>query len=419
MKQNKWKPKPVKVHIVYRTYAITVGLLGTLLLLRGPVWFPPGAMQARLFGSLAVAAACCAAALSFLQNVRTRNQSLFWFASAHVAAWLVLLALGLRNVGDEMVSLSAGTAFLLFCMWLTAEGEFPCEPWAILPPDSASSEPLRSQYEQKIRQAAAQEERNRLARDLHDSIKQQIFAIQTAAATAQLRIEGDSSGAREALEQIRSSAREAMTEMEVMLDQLRAEPLESTGLVAALKKLCESIGFRTGAQVEFKLGTIPPAAVSAPGAAEATLRVAQEALANVARHARAAHVSVSLDSTDGRMHLTVTDDGSGFDPAGDSRGMGTANMRARAHELGGTLDLTSAPTTGTAVKFSIPYAARVPAASRTQYRNRAITIALWLPAIFFNKQLHHWSFAPALLFVAALAVIHYVKAPYGNPRSAG
>jgi signal transduction histidine kinase len=204
--------------------------------------------------------------------------------------------------------------------------------------------------------------------------------------------------------------------MEVMLDQLRAEPLETTGLIAALKKLCESIGFRTGAQVEFKLGTIPPAALSAPGAAEAILRVAQEALANVARHARASHVTVSLDSANNSMQLTVTDDGAGFDPAQDSRGMGSANMRARAEELGGTFNLTSAPNSGTTIKFSLPYGT---SPARYKYRNRAITFALLIFALVFNSEVHHWSFAPALLFVAALAVIHYVKAPHANLRRAG
>ena len=376
--------------------------------------------------ALAVLAAACAAfLLASINDIQVRNRSLFWFASAHVLLWLLLFAWGElrwgwgpRDLGNLMIAITGGTAFLLFCLWLTAEGEFPQEPFTgtgiFGPPPSASAEPLRSQYEQKIRQAAAQEERNRLARDLHDSIKQQIFAIQTAAATAQLRLNADATGARESLDQIRSSAREAMTEMEVMLDQLRAEPLETTGLIAALKKLCESIGFRTGAQVDFKLGTIPPAALSAPGAAEATLRVAQEALANVARHARASHVTVSLDSADNRMQLTVTDNGAGFDPAQDSRGMGSANMRARAEELGGTLHLTSAPSSGTTIKFSLPYGTRP---ARYKYRNRAITLALAIFALVFNNEAHHWSFAPALLFVATLAVIHRQRAATVRERT--
>ena len=416
-----WKPKPVREHMVFRAYAVIFGLAGLMLILWGPMWFGGklagapfgGATLVRVFGSMFIAAACCAAALAAMPDAQVRRRALFWFAMGHVVAWLAVFCqvawVWGPGFADNVVAVLATTAFVLFFLWLTAEGEFPQEPfsntgflggWA-----SGPGEPLRSQYEQKIRQAAAQEERNRLARDLHDSIKQQIFAIQTAAATAQVRFDGDSSAAREALDQIRESAHEAMTEMEVMLDQLRAEPLENTGLVEALKKLCESIGFRTGARVEFKLGIVPPTGLLAPGAAEATLRAAQEALANVARHSRASHVVISLDSPAGHMELTVKDDGAGFDPNQGSRGMGMANMRTRAQEFGGQLELASSPGAGTTVKFSIPYAR-----PRHKYRNRAISVGLMILALFLNRVAHHWSVAPAVAFVAAIAVVHYLNA---------
>src|ERR1700722_6653620 len=250
-----WKPTPVKVHIVFRAYAAIVGTAGIALLLGEST-------MVREFGALSLAAALWATGLSFVPEAQMRNRSLFWFAMGHAGLWLVLVW---TRLGGPAIGGAGGVAFLLFCFWLLGEGELP-PAGAVLfePPASRPGEPLRSAYERKIRQAAAQEERNRLARDLHDSIKQQIFASQTAAATAQTRFDGDAHGAREALDQIRSAAREAMTEMEVMLDQLRAEPLESTGLVAALKKLCESIGFRTGAEVEFKLGSLPASSLSAP-----------------------------------------------------------------------------------------------------------------------------------------------------------
>ncbi len=438
-KHGAWSARPVSVPIVLRAYAVIFGLLGLLLLLWGPMWFgrnlagPPfgGATLARVIGSLFIGTACCAAWLAIAGNASLRRRGLFWFAMGHVVLWLELLAelkwVWGPGLGDQVVAVIGGTAFTLYCLWLIAEGEFPQEPYALsvmavpiglraTDGSTAPRDPLRSEYEQKIRHAAAQEERNRLARDLHDSIKQQIFAIQTAAATAQARFTGDASGVREALEQIRSSAREAMTEMEVMLDQLRAEPLENTGLVAALKKLCESIGFRTGAQVEFKLGAVPAASLAAPGAAEATLRVAQEALANVARHARASHVLVSLDSPDGRMELTIHDDGAGFDTNQDSRGMGTANMRARAEQLGGRLELVSSREAGTTVMFSIPCGDIATSPSPSRYRNRTIALVLLLLTLFLNKAVNHWSLLPALTFVAAIAVTHYWKAYRGVRR---
>jgi signal transduction histidine kinase len=92
---------------------------------------------------------------------------------------------------------------------------------------------LRSRYDAQIRNAARVEERSRLARDLHDAVKQQLFVIQTAAATTEVRFDSDPAGARDALAHIRTAAREATTEMEALIDELQATPLENVGLVEA------------------------------------------------------------------------------------------------------------------------------------------------------------------------------------------
>jgi signal transduction histidine kinase len=183
-----------------------------------------------------------------------------------------------------------------------------------------------------------------------------------------------------ALEQVRSSGREAITEMEAMLDQLRTAPLGNAGLVDAVKKQCEALGSRTGARVEFKLGTLPPGEALTPGAQQAVLRVAQEALANVGRHAHARNVTVALDATGHRFELWVRDDGSGFDQNQASGGTGIANMHARAEEFDGALELGSHPGGGTWVHFEIPYAVETPG----EYRQRALTYgALLVFCIFF------------------------------------
>lgn len=221
--------------------------------------------------------------------------------------------------------------------------------------------PLKLLYEEQIREAARQEERTRLARDLHDAVKQQLFAIQTAAATVEARFDSDAAGARQALEQVRTSSREALTEMEVMLDQLQAAPFSTPGLIEAVKRLCDATRFRTGAAVTFEAGGLPEDVVFAPGAHQAMLRFAQEALANVARHARAHTVRVwfgeSLDWVpagvrERRFVLSVTDDGQGFDVAA-APGMGLRNMAARAAEAGGTFDVSSTPGSGTTATLTI------------------------------------------------------------------
>jgi signal transduction histidine kinase len=215
---------------------------------------------------------------------------------------------------------------------------------------------LRTAYEQKIREAAGLEERHRLARDLHDSIKQQVFVIQTAAATAQARFDDDRDGARSALEEIRAAGREAMAEMETMLDQLRSAALENTGLVEALKRHCEALGFRTGAEVSFEVGALPPSESFAPGAHQAILRVAQEALANVGRHARARHVWVRLGADSQAIALAVRDDGVGYEAARPGAGMGLESMRARAGEFGGTLSVSTSVGHGTTIRLELPFA---------------------------------------------------------------
>ena len=96
------------------------------------------------------------------------------------------------------------------------------------------------------------------------------------------------------------------------------------------------------------------------------------------RGRRASHVLVSLDSPDGRMELTIHDDGAGFDTNQDSRGMGTANMRARAEQLGGRLECVSSREAGTTVMFSIPCGDIATSPSPSRYRNRTIALVLLL-----------------------------------------
>jgi signal transduction histidine kinase len=272
--------------------------------------------------------------------------------------------------------------------------------WSAIP---NSAEQLRSQYEQQIREVARQEERNRLARDLHDSIKQQIFVMQTAAATAQARFDEDPAGAKLALDQVRDSAREAVTEMQVMLDQLRAVPLENAGLVESLKKQCEALGFRTGARVDFKLGNLPATEALPPGAHEAILRAAQEALANVGRHARAGSVLVSLGSAHGQVELRIQDDGAGFDPNQSDRGQGIPNMRARAEEFGGRFYLASGLGNGTSVAFSIPYTA---SETPREYVRKAVG---WGAMVVVSILALAWTKSTVMVVVLAMAAVGLVR----------
>jgi signal transduction histidine kinase len=312
-------------------------------------------------GAVILAAGLCALALSS-GDALARRLGLLWFIAAHAAIWLMLVV---QIAGPWGTGLASRIAWALLAVILgLLYARFPdsgSRTWSdgtsvVTPPSTtAAADTMRSRYEASIRESAAQEERNRLARDLHDAIKQQIFAIQTSAATAEARFDGDTAGARDALAQIRQSAREAMAEMEAMLDQLRAVPLENAGLVEAIRRQGEALAFRTGASVEVRVGSLPPSGVFEPGTHQAVFRVAQEALANIGRHARARAVLVRIEATAGRLDLEIEDDGVGLDGARPLAGMGLQNMRARAAEIHGSLRIRPRQGGGTVIALSVPF----------------------------------------------------------------
>lgn len=215
---------------------------------------------------------------------------------------------------------------------------------------------LRENLLAQVQDTAAQQERNRLARELHDSIKQQIFSISMSAAAAEARWESDPQGARAALGDLRSVAHEAMVEMNALLQQLSPAPLEKVGLIQALRDQCEALGYRTGAQVTAEFGTLPPNDRLPAGAQESVFRIAQEAFSNIARHARAERVNLylGLNNDENALVLTIEDDGQGFDPKTSKEGMGLDNIRQRMRSLNGELALKSDLDQGTRLQVTVP-----------------------------------------------------------------
>jgi signal transduction histidine kinase len=364
-----------------RAYTDIAGIAGLALFLWGPVWLlwythvlKPGSsltpsfadvVTARVLGLSLLIAAAVAAALANSAEAQRRRNALMGLALSHVAGVLAILALHPsafnRGHGGLLLGLLVSAPTLLAYAWSNVDGHTPGESFRAISlfgsTEPPAIEPIRSRYEADIRRAAQQEERNRLARDLHDSVKQQIFVIQTAAATAQTRFDDDAAGAKAALEDVRRAAREAIAEMEAMLDGLSAAPVENAGLTEAVRKQCEALGFRTGARVECEVGPLPASETMPPGTHEAVFRVAQEALANVGRHARAHVVRVTLTAEDDTLRLVVRDDGSGFDHASIARGLGLDNMRERAREVMGTVEVTARPGAGTTVTLAVPASA--------------------------------------------------------------
>jgi signal transduction histidine kinase len=375
---------PLDPRLVLRAYAVLAITAGVALGAWGPLWFGSQAgvfpwdqaVLIRMCGAIIIGAGFCARGLASADAVASRR-ALSYFIAAHAVVWIKLV---LQIAGPLQHPAAGKVAWILLAVILGLSYAAISQKTVrfaglAAPRPTVTVEDTRAQYEQQIRQAAAQEERHRLARDLHDAVKQQIFAIQAAGAAAEARLDPDPAGAREALAQVRQSAREAMTEMEAMLDQLRAVPLENATLVEAIKKATEALAFRTGAEVDVRVESLPDSRTFEPGAHQAVFRVVQEALANVARHARARHVTVQLAAASGHLSVSVRDDGVGIDAARGASGMGMQTMRARAAEVGGRLEVTAAPDGGTVVTLDVPYRTLQVAAAE---RRRALTLAIVL-----------------------------------------
>jgi two-component system NarL family sensor kinase len=201
----------------------------------------------------------------------------------------------------------------------------------------------------------ATRERNRLAREIHDTLAQGLSAIalQLEAADALLDTDAGSAQAQEAVRRALGLARANLDEARRSVLDLRAAPLEGRTLADALARLVESVDGTDGLRAAFKAAG---AARPLPAAVEAGLyRVAQEAIANVQRHARATRLVVKLLATPERIDLLVYDDGAGFDPERPPAGhFGLAGMAERVRLLGGDLRIESAPGRGTRVHASVP-----------------------------------------------------------------
>lgn len=199
---------------------------------------------------------------------------------------------------------------------------------------------------------AGEQERARLARELHDSVAQALYGITLGAKTARATLEKDTVKTQASLDYTIRLAEGGVSEMKALLFSLRPDALEEGGLVAALTQHAHALEARHGLTVSAELITEPHLS---PEAQAAAYRVIQEALHNTVKHARATQVWLSVQESDQEVTLTVRDDGRGFDPQAQGRGtLGQRSMRERALGAGGTLDVQSAPGQGTTVTLRLP-----------------------------------------------------------------
>jgi signal transduction histidine kinase len=206
---------------------------------------------------------------------------------------------------------------------------------------------------EQSRELSIVSERNRVALELHDVVSQKLFSLVLGAEATAILLDRDPESARAQVARLGELAREALAELRSLILGLRPPELERDGLQGALRKEIEMLERIHGVEIELR----GDGGSTGDGERDlAVLRIAHEAVNNSLRHAAAAHITVRLEGDDGRVHLEVADDGSGFDPdvaEVRAKHLGLTSMEERARELGGRLQIRSSPG-GTTVTLEVP-----------------------------------------------------------------
>jgi signal transduction histidine kinase len=218
----------------------------------------------------------------------------------------------------------------------------------------AENEALQAQLVAQARQAGVHDERQRIAREIHDTLAQGLTGILTQLQAAEQAADNPAQWRRH-VANASHLARESLTEARRSVGAMRPEVLESAHLPSAIRDVVDKWSRLHGVAVDVvTTGTTRPLH---PEVEVALLRTAQEALANVAKHAKAGHVWLTLSYMEDVVTLDVRDDGAGFEPGSTSSGdggFGLTGMRHRVGRLAGTLEIESEPGAGTAISASLP-----------------------------------------------------------------
>ncbi|MBD7918278.1 sensor histidine kinase [Cellulomonas sp. Sa3CUA2] len=282
---------------------------------------------------------------------RTRVAGVVW-AVALTAAITVAAVLRVGATGQEVTEIAAqfGTALMfavVLGLWITQIAEQSEERAYLLEELSAAQDALAASHHA----AGVVAERERLAAEIHDTLAQGFTSVVMLAQTASVELARDHHDRVAArLESIEGVARDNLAEARALVAAFAPPDLQDGTLADALARLAARFGTETGLRVD----VVDDAGDTAGAEAQVVLlRAAQEALANVRRHADATHVTLRLARVGPEVVLEVVDDGRGL-AADVPEGNGLRGMRARADAAGGTLDVTAAPGRGTRVRLQVP-----------------------------------------------------------------
>ncbi|MFK7800172.1 MAG: sensor histidine kinase [Anaerolineae bacterium] len=195
-------------------------------------------------------------------------------------------------------------------------------------------------------------ERNRLARELHDTLSHTLSAVSIQLKALEAIMETDPSAAKARVTQMQNLTRDGLNEARRALGELRAQPIEEFGLATALRRLAQQAAERGGFQIQIAM---PLEFESIPSETEQQIyRISEEAFNNIVRHAQARRVDLSLNRRGSQLNLEIKDDGLGFDPNNKPDGRyGLTGMQERARLIGGDLTFKSQPNEGTTVQLSV------------------------------------------------------------------
>jgi len=228
----------------------------------------------------------------------------------------------------------------------------------------AANEELQTELAERIRKeqeiqalsdrliGAREDERRRLARELHDGLNQQIAAVSIAIGNLKRNIPAELTEARAQSDRIHQKLAQLADSVRQMSHELHPAMLEFYGLTAALRSFCEE--FQTLTHVRVAFHSEGACDQTSPATALCVYRITQEALQNVAKHAQAAAAEVKLSHAEGILCLTVADTGVGMEPAASRKGLGLLSIRERARLAGGGVEISSQPREGTRVTLRVP-----------------------------------------------------------------
>jgi signal transduction histidine kinase len=208
-------------------------------------------------------------------------------------------------------------------------------------------------YASTLEQLATTRERNRLARELHDTLAHTLSGLSVQMETLKAYWDVDQKAARSILEKSLAAAHSGLTETRRAVQALRASPLDDLGLALAIKNMAKDAAERANLSLNTSITEDLPAL--SPDVEQCFYRVAQEAIANVVSHAAAKKLMVKLEFSEGKTTLVVRDDGAGFKLAkvGKKTQFGLTGMRERAQLIGGKLTITSKPGAGTTIRLTV------------------------------------------------------------------